>query len=155
MKMLRNIGLLVLFQVVAFLPSLGAMWIETEGWYEELYKPAWTPANEVFGPVWGCLYVLIGLAGFFAWRRGGRRDRAAAFSIYGLQLLLNGVWTPLFFGLQRPAWALGVLVLLWFQVLLCIAVFTQRSRLATGLMFPYFLWISFAGALNAAIVVIN
>lgn len=155
MKVLKKIGGLVLFQGAAFLPSLGALWVEKEGWYASLFKPQWGPPAWVFAPVWMALYVLIGLAGFIAWTRGGRTDRAAAMSVYAVQLVLNGLWTPLFFGIQRVDWALADLVLLWFAVLLCIAMFTQRSRVAAGLMLPYFIWISFAGALSAAILVVN
>lgn len=153
MKMFKNVGLLILFQLIAFLPALGALAVETEGWYVELYKPPWTPPDLVFGPVWSILYAMIGLAGFFAWRKGSAR--APDFTVYGVQLLLNGLWTPLFFGLHRIAWALGDLILLWFLVLACIGAFSQRSRIAAWLMIPYFLWISFAGALNAALLVIN
>jgi translocator protein len=155
MKTLKNAGLLVLFQLIAFLPALGAAAVETEGWYASLYKPPWGPPSWVFAPVWTVLYVSIGLAGFFAWIRGGRTDRKAAFAVYGVQLVLNGLWTPIFFGMHHIALALADLILMWFLIMLCISVFAQRSRLAAWLMLPYFLWISFAGALNSAILVIN
>ncbi|MBC8207226.1 MAG: tryptophan-rich sensory protein [Kiritimatiellales bacterium] len=155
MKGLKNVGRVLLFQLIAFLPSLGALAVRTDGWYAQLSKPAWNPPPAVFGPVWTALYVLIGLAGYFAWTRGGRRGRLTVFAVYGMQLLLNALWTPLFFGLHRPALALADLILMWFLILLCIGRFAPRSRLAAWLMLPYFLWVSFAGALNAAIVWMN
>ena len=152
---MKNIGPLLLFLLIAFLPSLGAVAVKTGGWYAALNKPPWNPPPWVFGPVWTVLYILIGLAGRFAWTRGGREGRATAFAVYGAQLIANGLWTPLFFGMQRPALALTDLIVLWFLIVLCIALFAKRSRPAAWLMVPYVLWVSFAGALNAVIVAIN
>jgi tryptophan-rich sensory protein len=155
MKNDKKAGLAVLFICVAFLPSFGAVFVKTGGWYEALNKPLWNPPAYVFGPVWTILYLLIGLAGYFAWTRGSRETRTAAITVWGAQLFVNALWSPLFFGLHRSGWAMASLVFLWLLVLLCIGLFSQRSRLAAGLMIPYFLWISFAGALNAAIMALN
>ncbi len=155
MKNGKRVGQVLLFLGIAILPSLGALFVDIEGWYETLNKPMWTPPHYVFGPVWTKLYLLIGLSGYFAWTRGNRSGRRAAFTVYAAQLAVNALWSPLFFGLHRPDWSLASLVLLWVLVLLCIGMFSQRSRLAAGLLIPYFLWISFAGALNAVIMVSN
>ncbi len=155
MKRMKKAGQLLLFIGISFLPSLGAVFVGTTGWYETLNKPLWNPPAYLFGPVWTLLYIMIGLAGYFAWTRGPRETRTAAATIWGTQLFVNALWSPLFFGLHRQDWSMVSLVLLWFLVLLCIGVFSQRSRLAAWLMIPYFLWISFAGALNAAILAIN
>lgn len=152
---MKKTGQILLFVAVAFLPSLGALLVETGGWYEALNKPLWNPPSRVFGPVWTLLYLMIGLAGYFAWTRGRPDERRAVFTVYGAQLVLNALWSPLFFGLHRPDWALASLILLWFSILLCIGLFSQRSRLAAGLLMPYFIWVSFAGALNATISLIN
>jgi tryptophan-rich sensory protein len=154
MKMVKNIGLLLLFLVIAFLPALGAVFVDA-GWYMELYRPSWAPPSWLFGPVWTVLYLSIGLAGFVGWVQGRRVDRLAIFSVYGVQLVLNALWTPLFFGLRQISWALSDLILLWFAVMLCISALSQRSPIAAWLLVPYFLWISFAAALNVAILVIN
>ncbi len=77
------------------------------------------------------------------------------FTVWGTQLFMNALWSPLFFGLHRPDWSMASLVLLWFLILLCIGLFSRQSRLAAWLLFPYFLWVSFAGALNAAIWMMN
>ena len=152
---MKRVGLILLFLAIAFSPSLGAFAVRTGGWYAALNKPLWNPPSWVFGPVWTVLYLMIGLAGYFAWTRGGRIGRARVFAAYGAQLIANGLWTSLFFGLQRPALALADLIVLWFLILLCIGLFALRSRLAAWLMLPYFLWVSFAGALNAVILVMN
>lgn len=145
----------VLFICIAFLPSFGALLVRTDGWYEALNKPFWTPHHYVFAPVWTKLYTLIGLAGYFAWTRGRLENRRAVFTVYGAQLFVNALWSPLFFGLHRPDWSMASLVILWFLILLCIGLFSRRSRLAAWLLIPYFLWVSFAGALNAAILAMN
>jgi tryptophan-rich sensory protein len=155
MKKVKQAGLALLFICIAFLPALGALLVQTDGWYEQLNKPLWNPPAYLFGPVWTVLYFMIGLAGYFAWTRGSRAERRAVFTVYGAQLVVNALWTPLFFRLHRPDWSLASLVMLWFLILLCIGVFSRRSRLAAWLLMPYFLWGSFAGALNAAIMVIN
>jgi len=152
---MKKAGQLLLFIVIAFLPSLSAIVVKTSGWYEALNKPAWNPPPHLFGPVWTVLYLIIALAGYFAWTCGRREERRAVFTVYGAQLIMNAIWSPVFFGLHRPDAALIVLILLWFLILICIGAFSQRSRLAAWLLLPYFLWVSFAGALNATIMVIN
>ena len=156
MKNIKRADLVALFIVIAFLPSLSAVFVKTGGWYAVvLDKPSWNPPSWLFGPVWTMLYTLIGLAGYFAWTRGRREDRRAVFTVYGAQLLLNALWTPLFFGLHQINWALADLVLMWFLILLNIGLFSRQSRLAAWLLIPYFLWVSFAGALNTAIMLLN
>jgi benzodiazapine receptor len=155
MNAMKKTGRILLFIGIGFLPAVGALAVRTDGWYASLNKPLWTPPATLFGPIWSVLYALIGLAGCAAWTRGNREERYAVFTVYGVQLTLNALWTPIFFGLQRPDWAFSLLILLWFAIVLCIGVFSQRSSLAAWLMIPYFLWVSFAGALNAAIMVIN
>lgn len=155
MGMLKKAGLLFLFLFVSFLPSLGAMAVKTGGWYAALNKPSWNPPSWVFGPVWTILYLMIGLAGYFAWTRGDRDGRTKAFMAYTAQLFINALWTPLFFGLQCPGLALVDLIVLWFLIVICIILFAKRSRPSAWLMVPYLVWVSFAGALNAAICVLN
>ena len=152
---MKKTGTLVLFILIAFLPSLSAVFVKTGGWYEALSKPDWNPPNSLFGPVWTMLYFLIGLAGYFEWTRGYYEDRRAVFTVYGLQLFFNALWTALFFGLHRPDLALADIIFLWFLILICISVFSLHSRLAAWLMAPYFIWVSFASALNASIMVLN
>lgn len=122
-------------------------------WYEALAKPAWNPPNWLFGPAWTTLYALMALAAWKVWIAVGRVDRALA--LYGLQLLLNGLWSWLFFGLQRIDLALLDILALWLLVLATLVLFWRRDRLAGILMVPYLLWLSFAAALNLAIWQLN
>lgn len=122
------------------------------GWYAELAKPALTPPGWVFGPVWVALFALMGIAAFLVWRQGWERKNIRfALGIFGVQLVLNILWSVIFFGLQSLGWAFAELVILWLAILVTIVVFYKISRLAALLLVPYILWVSFAGYLNLSI----
>lgn len=122
--------------------------------YRELARPGWAPAPWVFGPVWTILYVLMGVAAFWVWRAGGRRARGALI-LYAVQLALNAAWTPIFFGLRAPGWALAELIVLWVAIVATIVAFARVRRGAAALLAPYLAWVTFAGVLNARIVMLN
>jgi tryptophan-rich sensory protein len=117
-------------------------------WYPALAKPAWTPPEWVFGPVWTLLYPTMAVAGWLAWREG--RSRRGTL-LYLLQLTLNAAWPWFFFGERRIGWALVCVVVLWFVILGTIVAFWRVSRGAAVLMLPYLGWVGFALALNAAL----
>lgn len=123
------------------------------GWYQGITKPWFNPPAWVFGPVWTVLYALMGWAAFLAWRRRGLFSRQLA--LFGAQLLLNGLWSPVFFGLGRPGAALIVLAALWVAIALTLVAFWQTERRAGVLLIPYLAWVSFAAVLNAAIWRLN
>jgi benzodiazapine receptor len=125
-------------------------------WYPALVKPAFTPPNWLFGPVWTILYLLMGVAAFLVWRKG-LQSRAVRVALvwFLVQLVLNAVWSPVFFGWHRIGWALVVVVLLWAAIVVTIRYFLQVSRAAAILLVPYLLWVSFATVLNAAIWRLN
>ena len=125
-------------------------------WYAALQKPAFTPPNWLFAPAWITLYLLMGIAAFLVWRVGldDRRVRAALM-IFLIQLVLNALWSVAFFGLQSPLYGFIVIILLWFAILLTILSFARISRLASWLLVPYILWVSFASVLNISIWVLN
>ncbi len=125
--------------------------VSTGGWYESLNKPGWNPPSAIFGPVWLVLYLLMGLAAWLVWREGGWRAQWKVLSCFLVQWVLNAAWTPLFFGLHRPGWALVEIVILWVVVVITGIGFWKVRRLAGLLWLPYFLWLSFAVALNFAI----
>jgi translocator protein len=114
-------------------------------WYRGLNKPSWTPKNWVFPVVWTTLYVLIAWA---AMRVAGLPGSGAALGLWSLQMVLNAIWTPIFFGLRRLALGFVVISLLWLTVAAtCLLMF--RLDLWAGLMFlPYLVWLSIASALN-------
>ncbi|MEV4754284.1 TspO/MBR family protein [Micromonospora sp. NPDC049559] len=120
--------------------------------YDTLVRPSWAPPSWLFGPVWTVLYVSIAVAGWLAWQRAGW---GPALWSYAAQLVLNAAWTPIFFGLGRYGLALVDIVALWLLVAATIVLFHRVSRPAAGLLAPYLAWVSFATALNAAIVTLN
>ena len=123
-------------------------------WYPTLAKPSFNPPNWLFGPVWTALYIMIALAGWRVWRRVGFTDKPA-FAAFGAQLLLNLLWPVLFFGLQMLALALAGLVLLWISIAATLLMFRRHDSVAALLFAPYLVWVTFAGALNAAIWSLN
>jgi tryptophan-rich sensory protein len=128
-----------------------------DSWYRSLAKPAGTPPNWVFGPVWTTLYILIGLAmGLVWWRR--ERDPAGvgtATRFFLAQLALNAAWSWLFFGLHRPDMAFVELVVLWVVVLLMLVSFLRVRPVAGLLIVPYLAWLTYAGWLNAGTWLLN
>jgi len=125
-------------------------------WYATLNKPFFAPPNWVFGPIWTVLYVLMGVSAFLIWRRGiNNRTGRICLAWFVGQLLLNGLWTPLFFGLQMPLVAFVEILLLWSAILLTIMRFKRVSKTAALLLIPYILWVSFAAVLNGGIWLLN
>jgi len=125
-------------------------------WYAGLAKPAFTPPSWLFAPAWTTLFVLMGLAAFLIWRKGLReRGVKIALAIFIIQLILNILWSAVFFGLKSPLGGLIVIALLWVAILLTILSFSGLSRAAGLLLLPYILWVSFAAVLNGAILVLN
>lgn len=123
-------------------------------WFPLLNKPSWNPPGWLFGPVWTTLYVLMGLAIWRAWRTLAPAVPALV-NGYFVQLGLNALWSVLFFGLKRPTWALMEIVILWGVLIWLQRGLWRVDRLAAVLWLPYLLWVSFATALNAAIVRLN
>lgn len=136
----------------AALGSLGSIsGIQT--WFETLNKPWFTPPNWVFGPAWAVLYTFIGIAAWRVWIAQGVRPLTT--SIYLIQLALNAVWSPIFFGLEKPLGALLILIALDGVAALCLWQFAKADRIAGYWFLPYLLWLGFATALNLAIVILN
>jgi tryptophan-rich sensory protein len=120
-----------------------------------LKKPAWRPPNWLFAPVWTVLYLMIALAGWLIWREAGFAGAGLALAAYALQLVVNAVWTPLFFGLRRPDLGFVDIVLLWLSIVATIALFAPIDVVAAALLVPYLAWVTFAGALNFALWRLN
>jgi benzodiazapine receptor len=124
-------------------------------WYATLGKPAWSPPNWVFGPVWTLLYLMIAFAGWLVWRERGWSRGAVPLGLFAVQLALNAAWSPLFFGLRSPAAALVDIAALWIAIGATIVSFRRAVPLAALVLVPYWLWVSFATALNFAIWRLN
>ena len=121
-------------------------------WYQSLAKPPFNPPNWIFAPVWSLLYILIAIAGARTFLREGLSN---AFGLWIMQLILNFLWSPAFFGAQNAHLALAVIVPLLGTILAFIALRWQRDRVAALLFVPYAAWVSFATLLNASIVWLN
>jgi tryptophan-rich sensory protein len=121
------------------------------GWYQYLDKPPGTPPNWLFGPVWAALYAMMGLSFAIVWHAGGftGSDGKRPLTLFVLQMVLNVVWTPVFFGLHQMLAALVIILLLWITILATILAFAKWSKLAAYLLVPYLLWVSYATYLNA------
>jgi len=121
-------------------------------WYAGIAKPALNPPAWVFGPVWTTLFALMGIAAFLIWKKGlDRRDVKIALGIFIGQLVLNALWSIVFFGLHNPCWAFVEIIFLWLAILATIIVFAKISKPVVWLLVPYILWVSFAGYLNYSI----
>ncbi len=125
-------------------------------WYETLIKPELTPPSWVFGPAWTILYILILISLIIIWRSGiWRREVKVAIYIFFVQIVLNIIWSPLFFTLQSPFLAFIDIMMLWAAIIFTIFNFFKISKTAGWLLIPYILWVSFAMYLNWGIVVGN
>jgi tryptophan-rich sensory protein len=152
--------LAVLALLVALCLGVGALgaWVaatSVDSWYDGLVKPSFNPPNEVFGPVWTVLYVLMGIAAWRVWRSADWDTTRGPLTLFALQLAINLGWTMVFFGLQKIASAVATIVVLDVAVLVTMLAFRAVDRLAALLMLPYVAWVAFATVLNVAIWRLN
>lgn len=143
---------LVLVIIVAALGGIASA--DAAGDYGKLAQPGWAPPSYLFGPVWSALYLLMAVAAWLVWRVDPRW-RNPAIIAYGVQLVLNLLWSPLFFGLGWRGLALIDIVLLDLAVAVTITLFWRIHRPAAAMMVPYLAWILFATALNYSVWSLN
>jgi len=124
-------------------------------WYPTLVKPAWNPPAAIFGPVWTLLYTAMSIAAWRIWLHRDQPGARPALRLFLVSLGLNALWSVLFFGLHRPGWALLEVLLLWASLVALLVRFGRLDKAAGWLWAPYAAWVSFATALNAAIVWLN
>ncbi len=125
-------------------------------WYNFLIKPPFNPPSWLFSPVWTILYILIGTSAYLVWMVGWEnKEVKIALSVYGVQLVLNTLWSILFFGLQSPFLGFLGIVPLWISIVLTILLFYRVSKKAAYLLIPYILWVSFAAILNFTVWQLN
>jgi tryptophan-rich sensory protein len=131
-------------------------WEAIPTWYATLEKPAFNPPNWLFAPVWTLLYLLMGIAAFLVWRRGlENRQVRIALIVFLVQLVLNALWSVVFFGLESPLYGVVVIAVLWVAILFTVLKFYRISLAASVLMWPYLLWVTFAAVLNVSIWLLN
>ena len=125
-------------------------------WYATLQKPSFSPPNWIFAPVWLTLYILMGIALFLVWqKRGEHKSAKPAIILFLVHLVLNAIWSILFFGLQNPLLALIDIAILWLMIVILTYQFWQIKRPAAYLLLPYLAWVTFAMILNFTIWQLN
>ena len=153
----RWIGLTI-FVIVCFgAGGIGAIATtpEINGWYQTIEKPTWNPPNEVFGPVWATLFVMMSIAAWLVWKTGGVQPVAIPLVLFFTQLALNIGWSWIFFGRHQPGLAFAEILILWLAIAGTMVAFHKHSKLACWLMAPYLSWVSFASLLNFTIWRLN
>ena len=135
--------------------GLGGAATEIGPWYFQLQKPSWQPPDWLFGPAWTTIYVLTSIAGVKAWRRADEVQRRYFMGALLLNLVLNLLWSLIFFTSQRPDIALIEVVPLWLSILLMVLLVRSYSPVSALLMLPYLGWVAFAAYLNWTIVTLN
>lgn len=136
---------------------------QIDGWYATLAKPALTPPAWVFAPVWSTLFLLMGIAAFLVWDNYSlpRTNRRIVFTwklgiwLFFLQLILNMLWSFIFFGMQNPFAAFVEILFLWMTIFAMLVAFAKISKAAAWLLAPYILWVSFAAYLNYSLWMLN
>ncbi len=124
-------------------------------WYSTLNKPFFNPPNWIFAPVWTTLYILMGVSLYLVLVAKTKKDKRVPITIFATQLVLNTLWSIIFFGLKSPLFALFEILILWITIFLTIKKFAPFSPLASRLLYPYIAWVSFASLLNLAIKFLN
>ncbi|MGK2867802.1 MAG: TspO/MBR family protein [Mycobacterium sp.] len=148
-------ALAVSLLVVGLVATLGGLAsADAAADYGKLAQPSWAPPSYLFGPVWTVLYVVMAVAAWLIWRANPRWSNPAIIA-YGVQLALNLLWSPLFFGLGWRGLALVDILLLDIAVAVTIALFWKIHRIAAVMLVPYFGWVLFATALNYAVWSLN
>lgn len=173
-----------LIAVFCIIPNIGG-WFgaiftasSVRSWYYELNKPSWNPPSwvnefmtyncnkclfnllvscfKVFGPAWTLLYTAMGYASYRVWTHGGFAGEAKIpLIVFIIQLIVNWIWTPVFFGLHEIGWAFVVIAILWTLIILTIVLFFRVDRIAGILLIPYLAWVTFASLLNYTIWQLN
>jgi tryptophan-rich sensory protein len=153
-----NLNLPIIVAAITRLIVLGVGgWMTTVGpWYENLRKPWWNPPNWIFGPAWTVILGLAAWAGVLAWNQASSGPQQLLIIIlFAINIVLHMLWSPLFFNLQRPDWALIEVPFLWLSIVALMVGLAPFSALASWLLLPYLLWVAFAAFLNLTIVRMN
>lgn len=123
-------------------------------WYLTLNKPSFNPPNWLFGPAWTILYLLMAIALYLVWTAEKKNKKTAYFAFYA-QLILNALWSIIFFGYHNPGLAFVEIIILWLTILWTIIAFAKISKTTIYLLLPYILWVTFAATLTFAVYRLN
>jgi tryptophan-rich sensory protein len=158
MKTIDIVKLIISIILCQFSGLIGSIFTgpSIQTWYVTLKKPVFAPPNWLFAPVWTILYLLMGIAAFLIWRKGFDQPQVkTALSLFAVQLILNALWSPVFFGLRSLLAGFVVILILWVAILLTIIRFFKLSMIAGALLIPYLLWVSFATLINFSLIVLK
>lgn len=155
-KILKLIACIALCEGVGIVSSIFTL-NAIPTWYVYLNKPAFSPPNWIFGPVWTVMYILMGIALYQVWtlRTKKKTLQRSSLQLFIIQLAVNFLWTFIFFGLRSPVGGLIDIIILWIFILLTLTRFYKLSKIAGYLMAPYLLWVSFATILNFSVAFLN
>jgi benzodiazapine receptor len=152
----QALGLAAWLLVVFVAAAAGAVAsAQSQSFYGQLVRPDWAPPASVFGPVWTILYASMGIAAWLAWRERGFGGARNALSLFLVQLVLNALWSWLFFAWRLGGWALADIIVLWLLIVATLVAFWRIRPLAGALLVPYLAWVSFATFLNHAVWRLN
>lgn len=155
----KNIIKLIVSIVMPLLAGfIGSMYTmpNITSWYAYLVKPDFAPPNWIFGPVWTTLYILMGISLYLVWKNGfGKENVRLAILMFGYQIILNTLWSYLFFGLQNMLFGLIGIIVLWYAILVNMTMFARVSRKAAAFFLPYLVWVTFAGYINYILLTLN
>jgi len=147
MKVRVFIWCLILVYFVAFIGSIFTSGTVDSDWYLQ-NKPSFTPPNWLFGPVWTALYFLIVLSLYFSWTKAKKKEKKKVAWVFGINLVLNSLWSVLFFGLRNPVLSFIDIIAIWISIIMMIFVAGRIDKKAGWILVPYLIWVSFAAVLN-------
>ena len=150
-KLLKFIISIIICQLAGIIGSIFTV-SSVNSWYLTLVKPSFNPPSWVFSPVWITLFVLMGISLYLIWEA---KDNKKTMILFYVQLVLNILWSIMFFGLKNPLLAFIEIIILWIFILMTIIYSYRISRPAAYLLAPYILWVTFAAVLNFMIYWLN
>jgi len=137
--------------LTAFIGSIFSYETVKSEWYQSI-KPSLTPPNWIFPVVWSILFSMIALSLYFSWTRSNKKQKISVAVLFGINLLLNLLWSFLFFYMKNPVLAFFDLILLWFSIIAVIYLTEKINRISSYLLIPYLIWVTFAGILNSMMI---
>ena len=152
---LSSLPSLAVFIVANFIAACSGAFFRPGDWYEALNHPSWRPPNWLFPVVWTPMYAIIAVSGWMIWQAAGWSGGSMALAVYGLHLVLNFLWSGLFFGMRRLDYAFYELLLLWGTLVATMILFNAIDPMAMYLLIPYLIWVTFAGFLNYRVWQLN
>jgi benzodiazapine receptor len=151
------LSLLPFVVVCLAVAGIGALFTNSsvKTWYPQLHRPEWTPPNWIFGPVWTTLYLMMAFSAWLIWRGSSWSAARFALLLFAIQLVLNMLWSAVFFGMRRIGAAFAEILLLWMMIIATTVAFYSLSLLAAWLLIPYIAWVGLASYLNFRIWQMN